>query len=110
MINTVIFSDLISEMSCFYKRAKLCGRLHRPARLRDFTPFSRRIWFKYLNDNLTTEEFIYAVEQAILHSFYMPTPEELVAVVKGRGKFSSATANEEKERTETIRQMLKKYE
>lgn len=96
MIDTIIFSALISEMSCFYKR--------------DFTPFARRVWFKYLNDHLTSEEFVYAVEQAVLHSFYMPTPEELVAVVKGRGNFSSATGNEEKERTETIRQMLKKYE
>lgn len=42
-----------------------------------------RVWFNYLSERLSTEEFILACEQALIKSQWMPTPEMLVEYAKG---------------------------
>ena len=68
-VDTQVFAQLLGELEAYYKR--------------EFTPFVKQIWFKHLSDRLTTEEFIAAVEQAIVCKQFMPSPQELVEVVKG---------------------------
>ena len=43
----------------------------------------KRVWYKHLNQQLSTEEFVIAVEQTLVSQQFMPTPAELVEVVKG---------------------------
>ena len=68
-VDAKVFVQLLSELEAYYKR--------------EFTPFVKQIWFKHLSDRLSTEEFIAAVEQAIVSKQFMPSPQELVEVVKG---------------------------
>ena len=71
-VDTQVFAQLLGELEAYYKR--------------EFTPFVKQIWFKHLSDRLTTEEFIAAVEQAIVCKQFMPSPQELVEVVKGNAQ------------------------
>ena len=68
-VDAKVFVQLLSELEAYYKR--------------EFTPFVKQIWFRHLSDRLSTEEFIAAVEQAIVSKQFMPSPQELVEVVKG---------------------------
>lgn len=68
-VDTQVFVQLLSELETYYKR--------------EFTPFVKQIWFRHLSERLSTEEFITAVEQAIVSKQFMPSPQELVEVVKG---------------------------
>jgi hypothetical protein len=47
------------------------------------------IWFEYLDKELTTEEFLTAVKNALLHSRFMPTAGDLVGFIHG-GKEAKA--------------------
>lgn len=51
-IDAVVFAELLGELEAYYKR--------------DFTPFVKRVWYKHLNQQLSTEEFVTAVEQALV--------------------------------------------
>lgn len=68
-VDAKVFVELMGELEAYYKR--------------DLTPFVKRIWFKHLNERLSTEELIAAVEQIIVSKPFMPSPQELVEVVKG---------------------------
>lgn len=68
-IDAQVFAQLLGELEAYYKR--------------EFTPLVKRIWFKHLSERLSTEEFIAAVEQAIISKQFMPSPQDLVEVVKG---------------------------
>ncbi len=68
-IDATVFAELLGELEAYYKR--------------DLTPFVKRVWYKHLNQLLSTEEFAIAVEQAFVSKQFMPTPAKLVEVVKG---------------------------
>ena len=68
-IDKQVFVDLVGELEAYYKR--------------EFTPFVKRVWYKYLSDCLTTSEFVSAVEQVIVAKEFMPTPQQLVEAIKG---------------------------
>jgi len=50
---------------------------------RELTPDIKAIWYKYLSKELSDDQFFKAVQHAVLHSRFMPTPAELVEFVKG---------------------------
>ncbi len=66
-VDTKVFVQLLSELEAYYKR--------------EFTPFVKQIWFKHLSERLSTEEFIAAVEQAIVSKQFMPSNDDLFLVV-----------------------------
>lgn len=68
-IDKQVFIELIGELQTYYKR--------------EFTPFVQRTWYKHLSDRLSTEEFMEAVAQAVIRCQFMPTPEQLVELIKG---------------------------
>ena len=69
MIDKQVFQELIAELENYYKR--------------EFTPFAQRAWYKHLNTHLSTEQFIEAVESAIVSKQFMPTPAEIVEMMCG---------------------------
>lgn len=68
-IDKEIFVELLGELQTYYKR--------------EFTPFVQRIWYRHLSDKLTTDQFSASVEAAIVTHQFMPTPEELIEIVRG---------------------------
>lgn len=60
---------MIGELQAYYKR--------------EFTDFARRTWYKHLNAQITTDQFIQAIESAIVSKQFMPTPQELVESICG---------------------------
>lgn len=76
-VDTKVFVELLGELETYYKR--------------EFTPFVKQIWFKHLSERLSTEEFIAAVEQAIVSKQFMPSPQDLVEVVKGDAETNALT-------------------
>lgn len=50
---------------------------------RTLTDAIEKIWFQYLDEHLTDEEFLTAVKHVIIHSRFMPTPAELVEHIHG---------------------------
>jgi hypothetical protein len=68
-IDSRIFVELLGELEAYYKR--------------ELTPFAKRVWYKHLSEKLTTDEFCAAVEWVIISKQFMPSPQELVEVVKG---------------------------
>lgn len=68
-IDSNVFVELITELEAYYKR--------------EFTPFVKRVWYKHLSERLTTEEFHVAVEQIIVSKQFMPSPSDLVEIIKG---------------------------
>ena len=76
-VDTQVFVQLLGELETYYKR--------------EFTPFVKQIWFRHLSERLSTEEFIAAVEQAIVFKQFMPSPQELVEVVKGDAETNALT-------------------
>lgn len=68
-IDKQVFSQMIGELQAYYKR--------------EFTPFAQRAWYKHLSDRLTTDQFIQAIESAIISKQFMPTPEEIVEMICG---------------------------
>lgn len=92
MIDTIIFSDLISELEVYYGRS--------------LTPSSKSTWLRYLKNHLTTDEFVYAVEQTILHCFSMPTARQLLKRGKGKPEYLLGSAETEREEIEEMRNRL----
>ncbi len=68
-IDSRIFVELLGELEAYYKR--------------ELTPFAKRVWYKHLSEKLTTDEFCAAVESVIVSKQFMPSPEELVEMIKG---------------------------
>jgi hypothetical protein len=68
-IDSRIFVELLGELEAYYKR--------------ELTPFAKRVWYKHLSEKLTNDEFYAAVESAIVSRQFMPSPQELVEVIKG---------------------------
>lgn len=77
MIDKQIFQELIAELENYYKR--------------EFTPFAQRAWYKHLSFRLTTDQFIQAIESAIISKQFMPTPSELIEMVCGNGDTQALT-------------------
>lgn len=71
-IEPQVFAELLSELEVCYKY--------------EFTPYTKRVWFKLLSDRLSTEEFIAAVEQVIFSNQFMPSAEQLVEAIKGNAQ------------------------
>lgn len=76
-IDPKVFSQLVDELQTYYKR--------------EFTPFVQRVWYKHLSAQMTTEEFVNAIEQAIVSKQFMPTPDELVESVRGDSEVLALT-------------------
>ena len=68
-IDKTVFRELMGELETYYKK--------------EFTSFVLGVWYKHLNARLTTEQFIAAVESAIVSKTFIPTPEELIEGVLG---------------------------
>lgn len=67
MIDKQIFESLLAELATYYKRP--------------VTPFVQGIWYEYLSDRLTTEQFTQCVSQYLLTAKSMPTPEQIVEIL-----------------------------
>ncbi|NEQ64766.1 MAG: hypothetical protein F6K21_04515 [Symploca sp. SIO2D2] len=50
---------------------------------RELTPDIKAIWLKYLSEELSDNQFLKAVQYAVLHSRFMPTAGQLVEFAKG---------------------------
>lgn len=68
-IDKQVFQELVGELENYYKR--------------EFTPFVQRVWYKHLNAQITTDQFVQAIESAIVSKQFMPTPQELVEIICG---------------------------
>ncbi len=70
MIDSNEFAKQLIDLATFYKR--------------EMPSSIRAIWYKKLKDRMSTEEFISAVEEYVFrNSAFMPSPEELLNLVKG---------------------------
>lgn len=56
---------------------------------RKLTELIGQLWFRYLDEHLSDDEFLAAVKHAILHNRFMPTASELVEHIHG-GKEAKA--------------------
>ena len=68
-IDIDFFAELLNELAGYFNKS--------------ITPFVRKAWYKKLGSQLTNEQFVNAVEQAITSKQFMPTAEELLEAVKG---------------------------
>lgn len=69
MVNPQVFSSGIAYLEAYYKR--------------ELGEFAKGVWYKHISQYLTTEQFQNAVEAAIIHKSFLPTPDELVQLVQG---------------------------
>lgn len=72
-IEPQVFAELLGELEVYYNKS-------------EFSLYIKRIFFEYLNYHLSTEEFIAAVKQVIISKPFMPSPQELVEVIKGNAE------------------------
>lgn len=68
-IDKTVFMELMGELETYYKK--------------EFTSFALGVWYKHLNNRLTTEQFQCAVESAMISKTFIPTPEELIEEALG---------------------------
>ena len=69
MLDKEVFIDYLTELQAFYKR--------------EFSHLVQKVWYRRIAAELNTEQFVQAVETALLKFQYMPTAEELIELVKG---------------------------
>lgn len=72
MLDKQVFSAGISHLQAYYSRT--------------IPDFAQRVWYKHFAQQLTTEQFQQAIEAAIVHKTHLPTPEEMVQMVRGDDK------------------------
>ncbi len=95
MIDILTFSDLINELEVYYGRS--------------LTPSVKSTWLRDLKNQLTIDEFEYAVEQTIIRYRLMPTVEQLLKRGKGKPEYLLGSADTEREEIEELRNRLQNY-
>lgn len=68
-IDITLFAQLLDELASYYGRK--------------ITPFIQKAWYKKLGSQMTDDQFIAAVEDAITSKDFMPTAQALLDTIKG---------------------------
>lgn len=67
-ISQKVFTEYMSELLGYFKRPD--------------TLFIKSIWYNFLNEKMTTEEFTRVVEKIVLTKEVMPTSQEFLDIVE----------------------------